>query len=195
MSARRKFCQSVSDMKKGQWQTTFGNQMKGATLGIFGFGRIGKMVAQYAQAFGMSILVYGSERSTQEAKNLGYHFTHSKDKFFTRPDIISLHLRLSDTTREIIQFDDLLSMKPHTIFVNTARSALVEKGAIEKILSLENSIYFALDVYDSEPVYESKFLQSDRILCTPHLGYVTGDSFENYFEKACQNIASFMKSA
>ncbi|WP_244426383.1 NAD(P)-dependent oxidoreductase [Bartonella florencae] len=81
MFARRKLCQSVSDMKKGRWQTTFSNQMKGATLGIFGFGRIGKMVAQYAQAFGMSILVYGSEHSTQEAKNLGYHFTHSKDQF------------------------------------------------------------------------------------------------------------------
>ncbi|WP_375696083.1 NAD(P)-dependent oxidoreductase, partial [Bartonella sp. AC67GZZY] len=103
MSARRKLYKSVSDMKKGRWQTTFGNQMKGATLGIFGFGRIGKMVAQYAQAFGMSILVYGSERSTQEAKNLGYHFTHSKDEFFTRPDVISVHLRLSDKTREIIK--------------------------------------------------------------------------------------------
>lgn len=193
MSARRKFCKSVSDMKKGRWQTTFGNQMKGATLGIFGFGRIGKMVAQYAQAFGMTILVYGSERSTQEAKNLGYHFTHSKDEFFRRPDIISIHLRLSDKTREIIQLEDLLRMKPHAIFVNTARSALVEKGAIEKILSLENSTYFALDVYDSEPVYESKLLQSERVLCTPHLGYVTEESFENYMEKACQNIASFMK--
>lgn len=86
-------------------------------------------------------------------------------------------------------------MKPHAIFVNTGRSALVEKWAIEKILSLENSIYFALDVYDSEPVYESKLLQSDRVPCTPHLGYVTGESFENYIEKAYQNIASFMKSA
>lgn len=86
-------------------------------------------------------------------------------------------------------------MKPYAIFVNTARSALVEKGTIEKILSLENSIYFALDVYDNEPVYESKLLQSDRILCTPHLSYVTEESFENYIEKAYQNIASFMKSA
>ncbi|WP_244427577.1 NAD(P)-dependent oxidoreductase [Bartonella queenslandensis] len=183
-------------MKKGRWQTTFGNQMKGVTFGIFGFGRIGKMVAQYAQTFGMSILVDGSERSTQEAKKLGYHFTHSKDAFFTRPDVISVHLRLSDKTREIIRrLDDLLRMKPHAIFVNTARSALVEKGAIEKILSLENSIYFALDVYDSKPIYESKLLQLDRVLCTPHLGYATRESFENYIEKACQNIAYFMRSA
>lgn len=87
-------------MKKERWQTTFGNQMKGTTLGIFGFGRIGKMVSQYAQAFGISILVYGSEHSTQEAKNLGYYFTHSKNGFFTRPNVISVHLHLSDKTRE-----------------------------------------------------------------------------------------------
>ncbi|GAA5094557.1 hypothetical protein GCM10023260_01880 [Bartonella acomydis] len=86
-------------------------------------------------------------------------------------------------------------MKLHVIFVNTAHSALFEKGAIEKILSLENSTYFTLDVYDSELVYERKLLQSDRVLCTPHLGYMTGESFKNYIEKACQNRASFKKSA
>ncbi len=193
MTAVRRIIPAVNDMKLGKWQTNIGETLHGKTLGIWGFGKIGKLIALYGKAFGMNVLVWGSDQSRLNAEKEGYISAKTKNEFFKTSDVLSIHLRLKPETKEIIKYDDLIKMKTNSLFVNTSRAELIEKGALEKALIKGNPGYAALDVYEYEPVYDPDYwaLKLDNVICTPHLGYVEMNSYEYYFETAFRNVISF----
>ncbi len=200
MAASRKIPQYAANLKQGTWQTastapgynSLGTVLKGRTLGIWGYGKIGRMVAGYGKAFGMSILVWGREASRVQAVGDGYQAAASKEDFFSNSDVVSLHLRLNDATRAIVSEADLSRMKSSAIFVNTSRAELVASGALEAALRQGHPGYAALDVFETEPLpYDWPLLQMENVLATPHLGYVEKDSYELYFRAAFQNIVDF----
>jgi D-3-phosphoglycerate dehydrogenase len=200
MAAMRKIPQYVNNLKDGVWQTasmsqernTLGRVLKGRTLGIWGYGRIGRLVAGYGKGFGMNVVVWGREPSREQAAREGYAVASSKEAFFAESDVISLHLRLNDATRAIVTADDLARMKPDALFVNTSRAELAETGALEAALPQGRPGFAALDVYESEPLTpQSPLLRMENVLASPHLGYVEKDSYELYFRAAFQNIVDF----
>lgn len=200
MAAMRKLPQYVSNLKDGLWQiastsparNTLGTVLKGRTLGIFGYGRIGRMVAAYGKAFGMHVLVWGRDASRAAAVQDGYQAAATKEEFFSTADVISLHLRLNDATRGIVTADDLAQMKPSALFVNTSRAELVATDALQAALQQGRPGFAALDVYESEPLAPtSALLKMENVLASPHLGYVEKDSYEIYFRSAFQNILDY----
>ena len=200
MAASRKLPQYVANLKSGAWQAsslqplhnTLGTVLKGRTLGIWGYGKIGKMVAGYGRAFGMQVLVWGREPSRAAAAADGLHVAPTQDDFFAGADVLSLHLRLNDATRGIVGASDLARMKPGALFVNTSRAELVAPGALQAALEAGRPGCAALDVYESEPLApDSPLLKMDNVLAAPHLGYVEADSYEIYFRAAFQNIVDF----
>ena len=193
MAAVRKIIPAVNDMKLGKWQTNIGETLHGKTLGIWGFGKIGKLIASYGKVFGMNVLVWGSDQSRINAEEEGYEAAKTKDEFFINSDVLSVHLRLKPETKGIIKYDDLIKMKSNSLFVNTSRAELVEKSALERALKKGNPGYAALDVYEHEPVYEQDYwaLKMDNVICTPHLGYVEMNSYEYYFTIAFRNAVNF----
>ena len=200
MAAKRKIAQYAANLKQGAWQTasavpmhnSLGTVLKGGTLGIWGYGKIGRMIAGYGKAFGMSILVWGREASLEQASRDGHQAAASKEAFFANSDVITLHLRLNDATRGIVGESDLCGMKPTALFVNTSRAELVAEGALEAALRQGKPGYAALDVFETEPLSaNSPLLQMENVLATPHLGYVEKDSYELYFRAAFQNIVDF----
>lgn len=200
MAAMRKLPQYVSNLKDGLWQiastsperNTLGTVLKGRTLGIFGYGRIGRMVAAYGKAFGMNVLVWGRDASRAAAVQDGYQAAASKEEFFSTADVISMHLRLNDVTRGIVTADDLARMKSSALFVNTSRAELVVSDALQTALQQGHPGFAALDVYESEPLAPtSPLLRMENVLASPHLGYVEKDSYELYFRSAFQNILDF----
>jgi D-3-phosphoglycerate dehydrogenase len=204
MAAMRKLPQYVSNLKDGLWQiastsptrNTLGTVLKGRTLGIFGYGRIGRMVAAYGKAFGMNVLVWGRDASRAAAVQDGYQAAASKEEFFSTVDVISMHLRLNDATRGIVTADDLAQMKTSALFVNTSRAELVATDALQTALEQGRPGFAALDVYESEPlILTSPLLKMENVLASPHLGYVEKDSYEIYFRSAFQNILDYVKGA
>ncbi len=195
MNATRKIPQAVEAMKKGDWQTNIGSTIHGKTIGIWGYGKIGQMIAQYAKVFGANVQVWGSENSRNNAINDGLIANNTKEEFFKTSDIISLHLRLNESTNGIVKLEDLMLMKKNVIIVNTARAELIEKNALNKALKLNNKLYAALDVYETEPMYDVKdeLLKNSNVICTPHLGYVEKNSYELYFSKAFENVVNFIE--
>ena len=195
MNATRKIPQAVEAMKKGDWQTNIGSTIHGKTIGIWGYGKIGQMIAQYAKVFGANVQVWGSENSRNNAINDGLIANNTKEEFFKTSDIISLHLRLNESTNGIVKLEDLMLMKKNVIIVNTARAELIEKNALNKALKLNNRLYAALDVYEVEPMYDVKdeLLKNSNVICTPHLGYVEKNSYELYFSKAFENVVNFIE--
>lgn len=200
MAATRKLPQYLANLKQGAWQTsslqpsrnTLGTVLKGRTLGIWGYGRIGRIVAGYGHAFGMQVLVWGREASRAAATVDGFLVAVSQEAFFASADVLTLHLRLNDATRGIVGADNLARMKPGALFVNTSRAELVAPGALQAALMAGRPGYAALDVYESEPlVADSPLLKMDNVLAAPHLGYVEADSFEIYFRAAFQNVVDF----
>lgn len=193
MNAWRRLPAAIDAMRQGQWQVNLGREMRGQTLGILGFGKLGKIVARYAQAFGMQVQVWGSERARSEALTAGFFACSSRADFFSSSDVITVHLRLAESTRGSIQLSDLTMMKPDAVFVNTSRSELLASAALETALRQGRPGYAAIDVYESEPIYDVNhpFLQLPNLLCTPHLGYVAQQSYEAYFQSAFQNILQF----
>lgn len=200
MAAQRKILPYAQHLKEGLWQTTsiepafntLGTVLKGRTLAIWGYGKIGQLVAGYGRAFGMQILVWGSEASRAAAVAAGDTAAESREAFFEQADVLSLHLRLSDKTRGLVTNEDLARMKPTALFVNTSRAELVETGALEAALPSGRPGAAALDVYTDEPLPPtSPLLQLPNVLATPHLGYVERDSYELYFRYALQNIVDF----
>lgn len=193
MAAVRKIVPAVNDMKHGKWQTNIGETLHGKTLGIWGFGKIGKMIASYGKAFGMNVLVWGSDQSRINAEKEGYAAAKTKEDFFINSDVLSVHLILKPETIKIINYDDLIKMKSNSLFVNTSRAELVEKGALEKALKSGNPGYAALDVYENEPIHNKDFwaFKMGHVICTPHLGYVEMNSYEYYFSIAFRNVVSF----
>jgi len=166
--------------------------LKGRTLGIWGYGKIGRKVAAYGSAFGMKVLVWGREPSRLAAQQDGLEAADSKEAFFARSDVLTLHLRLNDATRGIVQRDDLAAMKPTALLVNTSRAELIAPGALEAALRHGRPGQAALDVFEQEPLpADSPLLRMDNVVATPHLGYVEKDGYELYFGAAFQNIVDF----
>lgn len=197
MSASRNITAYNSNLLKNKWQDSgplgLGRTLKSLTLGIWGYGNIGKRIAQYARAFEMSVVVWGSENSREAALADGFNTAKTKSEFFSDSDIISLHLRLNDLTRSIVTAFDLKQMKPDSLLVNTSRSELIEKGALYDEMSMNPEKRAAIDVYDVEPatIENEPLLSLQNVTALPHLGYVERNNYELYFKVAFENIASF----
>ncbi|MND70309.1 D-3-phosphoglycerate dehydrogenase [compost metagenome] len=194
MNTVRQVPAAIEDFKNGKWQTNIGSTIYGKTIGIWGYGKIGKMVAGYAKAFGAKILVWGSENSRINAVNDGFESAKSKEDFFRLADVVSLHLRLNDKTAGIVKETDLLLMKPTAALINTARAELIEEGTLLKCLKTGRPGFAGVDVYENEPIYDSNYelLQMKNVVCTPHLGYVEKSGYELYFAKAFENAINYI---
>ncbi|MBD2790836.1 D-2-hydroxyacid dehydrogenase family protein [Xenorhabdus szentirmaii] len=192
-SSIRKFTLSVEAMKQGQWQTELGDTVAGKRLGIIGYGKIGQLVAKYARAFDMNVQVWGSTRAQEQARQEGLIVPDSREEFFRTSDAITVHQRLVKETAGNITFSDLTHMKPTAVFVNTARSGLVETGALEKALDSGTPGFAALDVFDAEPIWDPNhpLLKRNNVLCSPHIGYVTKSCYDIYFESAFKNVERY----
>ncbi|OJA05216.1 D-2-hydroxyacid dehydrogenase family protein [Halomonas sp. QHL1] len=192
LAAMRHIPAEVENLKAGRWQRTLGTGLKGRTLGIFGYGKIGSLVARYGQAFEMNVLVWGREGTRQRATDAGFEVAKSQIDFFQRADVLSLHLRLNEDTRGIVSADSLTQMKPTSLLVNTSRSQLLAPGALEQALKAGQPGQAAVDVFDAEPVFENSLLELPNLVATPHLGYVEKDSYELYFGDAFSNLLAYM---
>ncbi len=191
LAAMRHIPQEVAHMKMGQWQSTLGLGLRGRTLGIFGYGKIGSLVAGYGRAFGMNVLVWGRSSSLARAEADGFATAISHTALFRDADVLCLHLKLVEETRSIVTADDLAQMKPSALLVNTSRAELIAFGALEAALRAGRPGAAALDVYENEPVTDHPLLHLDNVICTPHLGYVEKDSYERYFETAFDQVLAF----
>jgi D-3-phosphoglycerate dehydrogenase len=193
LAAMRKIPQEVAALKTGRWQSTMGQGLRGKTLGIFGYGRIGAVVAGYGKAFGMKVLVWGREGTIERAKADGYSAARSKEAFFEECDVISLHLRLIDATRGIVTAADLARMKPTALIVNTSRAPLIESGALAAALKAGRPGMAAVDVYESEPVLGAAhpLIAMDNAVCTPHIGYVEQAGYESQFTSSFGQIVAY----
>ena len=194
MNTLRQVPAAIEGMKNGKWQVNIGSTVHGKTIGIWGYGKIGKRIAAYARAFGAKVLVWGSEASREDAVKDGYEKAATKADFFQNTDVISLHLRLTKQTAGIVKEADLSGMKTSAVLVNTARAELIEKGALLKCLENGRPGFAGLDVYENEPVYDQDLalLKMPNVVCTPHLGYVEKSSYELYFGKAFENVISYL---
>jgi D-3-phosphoglycerate dehydrogenase len=197
LAAMREIPQQMASLKAGRWQKGVGLALRGRRLGIFGYGRIGSVVAGYGRAFGMRVEVWGREASLARAKADGFSAAGSKAQFFAGCDVISLHMRLNDGTRGIVAAEDLARMKPTALIVNTSRAGLVEKGALVPALRAGRPGMAAVDVYEEEPLTDPShaLLQLDNVVCTPHLGYVERDSFEGQFSEIFDQILAYERGA
>ena len=200
MATSRKIVPYANNLKDGLWQTAsinpalngVGRVLHGRTLGLWSYGKIGKLVAGYARAFGMRVLVWGSEASRVAAVADGLEAAPTREALFEQADVLSLHLRLAESTRGIVTAGDLARMKPDALFVNTSRAELVAEGALEHALKQGRPGTAALDVFTSEPLaQDSPLLRIPTVLATPHLGYVEKDSYEIYFQAAFENVVKF----
>jgi D-3-phosphoglycerate dehydrogenase len=193
LAAARQIPQQMSALKAGKWQIGVGNTLRGKTLGIYGYGRIGSVVAGYGKAFGMEVLVWARESSLTRARSDGYAVAPSKEAFFSECDVISLHMRLVEATRGIVTGDDLGRMKPTALLVNTSRAALIAPGALIAALTMGRPGMAAVDVYEEEPLVDERhpLLALDNVVCTPHLGYVTRDEYEVQFSEIFDQIVAY----
>lgn len=194
MNTLRQIPNAIEGMKSGQWQINIGSTVNGKTIGIWGYGKIGQLIAGYARAFGAKVLVWGSEQSRQKAIDNGFESADTKEAFFKNADVITLHLRLNETTAGIVKESDLTLMKPDAVLINTARAELIEKDTLLKCLKQGNPGFAGLDVYENEPIYDknNEFLTLPNVVCTPHLGYVEKNGYELYFGKAFENVINYI---
>jgi len=193
LAAMRQIPQQVAALKAGVWQTGVGHTLRGKTLGIFGYGRIGAVVAGYGKAFGMNVLVWAREASLGRARADGYVAAPSKAQFFEESDVISLHLRLVDATRGIVSAEDLARMKPTALLVNTSRAPLIQSGALVDALRAGRPGMAAVDVFEQEPLRDPMhpLLTMPNVVCTPHVGYVTRDEYEIQFADIFGQIVAY----
>ena len=193
LSALRNLPFEVKQLKEGHWQSTLGIGVNGKTLGIYAYGKIGSIVAGVGKAFGARVVCWGREGSTGRARAAGFEVAKSRQDFFAECDILSVHLPLNKDTRGIVTRDDLARMKPTALLVNPSRSGLIAKGALEEALKAGRPGRAAVDVYDQEPVLggEHPLLKMANATCTPHLGYVTRESYEQYYATVVDDILAF----
>jgi D-3-phosphoglycerate dehydrogenase / 2-oxoglutarate reductase len=193
LTAMRQIPQQVAALRQGQWQIGVGQSLRGKLLGIFGYGRIGRVVAGYGTAFGMNVLVWSSEGSLQRARQNGYATALSQQDFFERCDVVSLHLRLVPATGGIVKASDLARMKESALLVNTSRAALIEPGALVHALEAGRPGMAAVDVYEDEPVMDPNYplFRIANAVCTPHIGYVTYDEYEIQFSDIFDQITAY----
>ena len=206
MAASRRIPHYVAHLKHGAWQQAglksacmppnfgLGFVLKGKTLGIWSYGKIGQIIVGYGRAFGMRVIVWGGEASRERAQADGFELAASKAEFFEQSDVLSLHLRLHVATQGIVTLKDLSSMKPSALFVNTSRAELVEPEALITALNKGRPGLAAIDVFESEPILQGHaLLRLENCICTPHIGYVEQDSYEMYFGAAFDNVVNFIK--
>ena len=193
LAAMRQIPQQMTSLKSGNWQMGVGSTLAGRTLGIFGYGRIGRTIANYGRAFGMKILIWASETSRSQAKVDGFDVAKDKAAFFEECDILSLHLRLYDTTRGIVTAEDLSRMKPTALLVNTSRAGLIEPNALVKALHAGRPGMAAVDVYENEPQKDinDPLTTMNNVICTPHIGYVTEEEFDVQFSDVFDQIVAY----
>jgi D-3-phosphoglycerate dehydrogenase / 2-oxoglutarate reductase len=194
LAAMRQIPQQMAALKNGKWQIGVGNTLRGKTLGIFGYGRIGQVVAGYGAAFGMKVLVWSSEDSRTRARADGHSTADSKQAFFEECDVISIHIRLVDRTRGIVTASDLASMKPTALIVNTSRAQLIEPGALVGALQAGRPGMAAVDVFEEEPVLDPHhpLLGIENAVVTPHIGYVTREEYEIQFSDIFDQIIAYV---
>lgn len=206
MASARRLPQYIGNLKHGAWQQSglkagsmppnfgLGTVLKGRTLGIWGYGKIGQLVAGYGKAFGMNIVVWGSDESRAKASQHGFRAATSRSSFFAESDVLSVHLRLNEATEGIVTSEDLSGMKPTALFVNTSRAELIEPNALIGALNRGRPGLAAVDVFESEPILQgSALLRLENCICTPHIGYVEKDNYELYFGAAFDNVVNFIK--
>jgi D-3-phosphoglycerate dehydrogenase len=197
LAAVRDIPQQAAALKAGRWQIGVGTTLRGKTLGVYGYGRIGAVVAGYGHAFGMQVQVWAREATRAKARADGYGVAPSKEAFFAECDVITLHMRLVDATRGIVTAADLARMKPTALLVNTSRAPLIEPGALVSALKAGRPGKAAIDVYEEEPVTGGKhpLLAMDNVVCTPHLGYVTREEYELQFSDIFDQVLAFAAGA
>jgi D-3-phosphoglycerate dehydrogenase len=197
LAAARQIPQQVESLESGRWQAGVGSTLRGRTLGIYGYGRIGQVVAEYGRAFGMPVLVWASDDSRARAHADGYAVAESKAAFFERCDVLSLHMRLIDATRGIVTAADLARMRPEALLVNTSRAGLIEPGALVAALEAGRPGMAAVDVYEHEPLRDpdDPLLRMDNVICTPHIGYVTREEYDLQFGEIFDQINAFAAGA
>ncbi|AZO75843.1 MAG: D-2-hydroxyacid dehydrogenase family protein [Mesorhizobium sp.] len=193
IAAMRNIPFEAASLRQGHWQTTIGLGLRGRVLGIFGFGRLGSMVAQIGRAFGMEVLVWGREGSLDRARSEGFETAPDRDALFSLSDVLSLHLRLTVETAGAIGPDDLALMKPTALLVNTSRAELIQPGALVAALKSGRPGKAAIDVFEREPLTDANdaLLRLPNALCTPHLGYVERDNYEFAYGNAFDQIIAF----
>ena len=205
MASMRRLPQYIGNLKHGAWQQSglkaagmpvnfgVGSVLRGKKLGIWGYGRIGQIVAGYGRAFGMEVVVWGRAASLELARAEGHAVAASQDELFTQSDVLSLHLRLNDETRGIVTLESLSRMKPTSLFVNTSRAELLEEGALVSALNKGRPGMAAVDVFETEPILQGHpLLRLENAVCTPHIGYVEQDNYELLFGAAFDNVVSFV---
>lgn len=208
MAAMRRLPQYIGNLKHGAWQQSglkvgtmppnfgLGTVLKGKTLGIWGYGKIGQLMAGYGRAFGMRVLIWGREPSRDKAVLDGHQAAANREQFFSESDVLTLHLRLNDETRGIVREDDLARMKPTALIVNTSRAELIDPDTLVNALNGGRPGMAAVDVFESEPILQGHaLLRLENCICTPHIGYVEQDSYEMYFDAAFDNVLNFIKGA
>jgi D-3-phosphoglycerate dehydrogenase / 2-oxoglutarate reductase len=193
LAARRHIPAEVEAFKNGKWQTTVGLGLFGKTLGVYAFGRIGKIVAEVGKAFGMKVICWGREGSLARAREAGFEVASSREAFFETADIVTLHIQLNAETRGIVTATDLARMKPDALIVNTSRAPLIADGALVAALKSGRPGFAAVDVYEKEPVLDGNhpLLKLPNVVCTPHLGYVEQETYETLFSTAIDQILAY----
>jgi D-3-phosphoglycerate dehydrogenase / 2-oxoglutarate reductase len=196
IAAMRDIPRQMARLKSGQWQDRAGYVLRGRTLGIYGYGRIGKQVAGFGRAFGMRVLVWSREAARAQALADGYEVAATREALFDEADVLSMHIRLVAETRGIVTAADLARMKPAAVFVNTSRAELVPAGVLAAALRAGRPGAAAVDVYENEPVMnadnsDSALLQLDNVIATPHLGYMEHDQMNNYFSDNFKRVLAF----
>ncbi len=193
LGAMRQIPQQMNSLKAGKWQIALGLGLRGRTLGVYSYGRIGSVIAGYGKAFGMKVLVWGREASCERARADGYSVARGREAFFEECDVISLHMRLVETTRGIIKVADLARMKPLSLIVNTSRAGLIEPDALVNALRAGRPGMAAVDVYEEEPLLDTThpLLNMPNVVCTPHIGYVGRDEFELQFNDIFDQIKAY----
>lgn len=189
LAHHRRLVPEVTALAAGTWQTGLGTTLSGKTLGVWAFGRIGARVAEVGRAFGMRVVCFGREGSLTRAKTAGFALAANREQFFAQSDVLTLHLPLTPDTRGLVTLEDLLRMKPSALLVNTSRAGLLAPGALVAALDAGAPGAAALDVFDEEPLPEGHpLLRRANVLATPHLGYVTRESYETYFGAAIEAL-------
>jgi D-3-phosphoglycerate dehydrogenase len=206
MTAMRRLPQYIGNLKHGAWQQSglksgsmpnnfgLGTVLHGKTLGVWGYGNIGQLIAGYGKAFGMQVVIWGSESAQEKATQDGYLVAPSREAFFSQCDVLSLHLKYCDATRHIVKQEDLERMQPTSLLVNTSHADLIETDALISGLNRGHPGLAAVDVFETEPILQGHaLLRLENCICTPHIGYVEQDSYEMVFSAAFDNVVNFIK--
>ncbi|MEE2934219.1 MAG: D-2-hydroxyacid dehydrogenase family protein [Pseudomonadota bacterium] len=193
LCAMRDIPNQMASLRAGNWQTGVGHSLGFKTIGLYGYGRISRAVAEYAKAFRMNVLIWARPESRKQAEVDGLETAKTKQDFFMRSDILSLHMRLKEATRGIVTAEDLALMKTNALIVNTSRSGLIEDGALVSALKAGRPGMAALDVYEEEPARTHPLFEMPNVVCTPHIGYVTKDEYEIQFTDVFNQIEAYLR--